>query len=152
MIIETKHFGNVKINENDVITFVEGIIGFEDNKRFVVLGKQDEESPFKWLQSVDDKDLCFVIIPPGYFRKEYELFVPEDTAVRLELKEDKDVIIYSIVVIPEDVSRMTANLKAPVIINAANNKAAQIVLEDERYSLKHYILEEIKSFDPGQQG
>lgn len=152
MIIETKHFNNVEINDNDIITFVEGIIGFEDNKRYVVLGNPEDDSPFKWLQSVDDKDLCFVIIPPCCFRKEYDFIIPEDTGEKLELKEDKDILIYSIVVIPEDISKMTANLKAPVIVNAANNRAEQIVLEDDRYSLKHYILEELKSFVPDQQG
>ena len=64
MIIQTKHFGDVEIAEEDVLTFEYGIPGFDDLTKFVILGKTDVESPFFWLQSLEDSGVAFVISAP----------------------------------------------------------------------------------------
>lgn len=145
MILETRHFGNIEINEEDVITFEKGIPGFEDSRRFAILYKVgDEDNPFKWLQSVDNGSLAFVIIQPQYFMKHYEVKITDSVAEDLEIEDLADVVVYTIVTIPDDISQMTANLKAPIIINTKRNKGCQMILDDERYRFRHNILEELQ--------
>ncbi|MGE5472844.1 MAG: flagellar assembly protein FliW [Ignavibacteriales bacterium] len=144
MILKTKHFGNVEINEEDIITFSKGIPGFEGSKKFVILHKIEDDNPFKWLQSVDDGNVAFVIINPQSFKEHYEVKIEQGVLDELETENLKDVLVYSIVTIPEEVSKMTANLRAPVLINAKKNKGMQLVLDDERYGVKHGILDEFK--------
>lgn len=144
MILKTKHFGNVEINEEDIITFEKGIPGFESSKKFVILHKVEEDNPFKWLQSVDDGKVAFVVINPQVFKHNYEVKVDRTISDELEIEVIEDVIVFSIVTIPEEVSKMTANLKAPVLINAKKNKGMQLILDDERYDFRHLILDEFK--------
>lgn len=144
MILQTKYFDTVEINEEDIITFEKGIPGFEDNRRFVVLHKVEDDNPFKWLQSVDNGEIAFVIINPNVFKDHYEVKISESVSQELDIKDLSDILVYCIVTIPEDISMMTANLKAPVLINAKSNKGCQMILEDERYSFKHSIIEEMK--------
>lgn len=144
MILNTKHFGNVEIKEEDLITFERGLPGFEDSKKYAILYKVDDDNPFKWLQSVENGDAAFVIVEPQVFKGHYEVKIDDYVADELEIKELSDVIVYSIVTIPEEISQMTANLKAPIVINAKNNKGCQMLLDGEKYSYKHSILQELQ--------
>ena len=143
MILNTGNFGEIEIHESSVVKFEDGIPGFEDLTNFIVIENPEEDIPFQWLQSVDDRDLAFVIIDPFKFKKDYDFELPQTIIEKLELGSPEDVAVYSIVVIPEDISKMTANLRAPLIINTKNNKGKQIFLDVEKYHTKHYILEEL---------
>lgn len=143
MLLNTKNFGEIEINEEDVITFDYGIPGFESMTKFVILGKTDEEdSPFFWLQSVESSNLAFVIMNPRDLVPDYEVEIDMFTAGILQITDANDALIYSIVTVPEDITKISINLKAPVIINAKNNKGCQVVVEDEKYKFKHIITEE----------
>lgn len=144
MVIETRDFGFVEIPEEEIITFKKGIYGFEDEKRFVLLGKVDDENPFKWLQAVDNKDLCFVVIDPFVFRKDYSPVIDESIINLIETQKEEDIRFLSIVVIPEDHAKMSANLRSPIIINAKKNLAMQYILEQDEYTTRHYILDEMQ--------
>jgi len=144
MVLKTKHFGNVEINEEDIIIFDKGMPGFESSKKFVILHKVEEDNPFKWLQSVEDGKLAFVVISPQVFKEHYEVKIDQASSDEIEIEDLKDILVYSIVTIPEEISKMTANLKAPVLINAKKNKGCQLILDDERYEFKHSIVEEMK--------
>lgn len=144
MKLNTHHFGEIEVNESDTIDFQESLLGFEDMKRFVVIDNPDPENPFKWLQSVDEPSLAFVITNPFLFINNYEFDIPKKAVKDLELEKHEDVIIYSIVVIPEDIKDMTLNLKGPIIVNIKNNKARQIVLQNDEYTLKYKLFNESK--------
>ncbi len=144
MLLNTRNFGEIEIAEDEIICFKDGIPGFEALKKYVVIENPDEDMPFQWLQSVEETDLAFVIINPFIFRKDYDFEVPQNVIDRLEITSQQDVLVYSIVVVPEDVSKMTANLKAPLIINNKNKQGKQLLLDIEEYQTKHYILEEMK--------
>jgi len=146
MNIETKNFGLVSYNEEDVLHFGDGIPGFEGLKSFILLSI-DEYTPFKWLQSLDDKDIAFVIIDPKAIVKDYKVELDEETVKLLEIKDLNHILVFAIVVIPEEIEKMTANLKAPIIINAENNKGMQILLDNDDYMIKHPILKELKNAD-----
>lgn len=145
MIIETKHFGKIEVKKEDVITFSDGIPGFDELHNYIIIENPDKEVPFNWLQCMDDTDLAFVIINPFIFKEDYEFDLPESAIKKLDINSHKDIQVYSIVTIPEDISKMTANLAAPIIINHVNKKGKQILLQDGGYSKKHLILDEIRN-------
>jgi len=144
MLIDTRHFGQIEIDEKGIIDFPEGLPGFEYVKKFVLLSNSDEDNVFWWLQSVDKPDLAFVVIDPKYIKEDYEVDVPDGEVEVLNIDEKCDITVLSIVVVPEDITQMTANLKAPIIINNTNKKGKQVVLECKDYSIKHYIMQEHK--------
>ena len=144
MKLKTKHFGVLDIDEKGIIDFPEGIPGFENTKKFVLLGSEDTESPFRWLQGVDNENLALVVIDPKTFKADYIIDVEDDEVAILEIEDPSKVIVLTIVVIPDDISKMTVNLKAPVLINTQKNRGKQIVLENSDYQIRHYVLEEMK--------
>lgn len=144
MIIESKHFGYIEIPEEEIIRFPYGLYGFEDIKEYVLLGKVGDDNPFMWLHAVHNPDVCFVVIDPLVFRKDYSPSINEEVLHKLEVEEPSDIRFLSIVVIPQDISKMTANLQGPIVINAKKNIAMQVILDDDKYTTRHYILEEMK--------
>ncbi len=144
MLLKTRHFGDITIDKDNIITFNDGIPSFENVKKYVVLDNPNNESPFKWLQSVDEPDLAFAIINPFLIKADYDIDLDDDAINALDIEKEEEVLIYSIVVVPEDVSRISMNLKAPVVINSRSKKAMQVVLDTDKYSVRHYILEELR--------
>ncbi|MDK2919035.1 MAG: flagellar assembly factor FliW [Candidatus Petromonas sp.] len=144
MKINTRHFGEIEINENEIINFPDGLLGFEDIKKYILINSPDPEVPFQWLQSVDEPNLAFVVTSPFLFKSDYEFDIPQNVVEKLEIEKTEDVMIYSIAVVPDDIKDMTINLKGPIIINTKTNRAKQIVLEDDKYTLKYKIFENIK--------
>lgn len=143
--MKTKHFGEIEIKEDRVYTFVDGIPGFEDLHQYMIIENTEEDMPFHWLQSLEEPNLAFTIINPFTFKKDYEFDIDGVTLDKLDIKSHKDVVVYAIVTIPEDVSKMSANLAAPLIMNHVNRKGKQVLLQDSKYTSKHLILEEIKN-------
>lgn len=144
MLLKTKHFGEIEIDENKIVTFKEGIPGFENLQRYIVLYNGDETSPFRWLQCVDDGQLAFAVINPFMILGNYDIEISEETVASLNIESITDVMVLAIVVVPEDPNKMTMNLKAPVIINTKNNSGMQVVLDTDTYSVRHYIVEELR--------
>jgi len=144
MKIKTKSLGEIEIQETEILTVVDGIFGFPELTKYVLLMK-DEEAPFAWLQSVEDSNLAFIIIDPHLFRLNYRLKVGLEFLKKVEAQNNNEVISYAIVVIPENNPQMmTANLQGPVIINPKKALACQAISEIPEYTVKHYIMEEFK--------
>lgn len=143
MKIETNRFGTITISEDEIVQFEEGLLGFEAYHKYVVLNTEDG-SPFRWLQSVDDGNLAFVIIEPLSFMLEYDLEIPDEDQAALSLERAEDVVIYAIVSIPDNPQDMTANLQGPVVINAKDKKGRQIISTNSRHSVRVHILNEME--------
>lgn len=140
MEINTKAYGKVEIDPKEIITFEQGLIGFEDKHEFVLLGNPDSQELLVWLQCIEDPNLAVVVIQPRFFKPDYKPSIDITEIEELEVEDPNLLLLYAIVVVPEDVRKMTANLKAPVVINVKNNKGKQIILNDENYKIKHLIL------------
>ena len=147
MRVQTSRFGEIDVNENNVLTLTEGLIGFPELTQFLLLD-HDTESPFKWLQSVNDGAMAFIVISPLTFKPNYLVEVTEEEIASLELTNADDAIISVVVTIPMDPKKMSANLKAPLVFNSSNRKGKQIILKDPNYQTKHFILEELKKHSP----
>ena len=131
MKVNTTRFGEIEIQEDSIINFPFGIPGFPDLKRFVVI---DYKDPIKWLHSVEDPDIAFIITVPFVLFPEYSFTIKDDVEEFLGIKEASDVLIFAILAVSDN--NLMANLKAPVVINISNKKAVQILLEDDRYSFR----------------
>ena len=144
MLLQTKHFGEVEIDEKRIIEFNSGLLGFEELKEFTLIGNEDETSPFKWLQCVNEPQMAFAVANPFLIVKDYDFELNDEEAEKLGIEKSEEVAVYVIVVVPEELEKMSMNLKAPLIINSRNRKGAQIVLDTDKYTVRHYILEELR--------
>lgn len=148
LTVNTARFGDIQVEEDRIIGFEEPIFGFEKTKRFVILDHA-ENSPFKWLQSVDDPELAFVVTNPVFFGIEYEFELPDETVNTLGLSTAEDALVLTIVNIPQsDPAKMTANLLGPIVIHQGNRKAMQVVLNESRYNTKTRLIPD----DAARQG
>ncbi|MBN2853892.1 MAG: flagellar assembly protein FliW [Clostridia bacterium] len=136
LVVEEK----IAINKDDIITFEKGLYGFESIKNYIIIDNQ--ENPFKWLHATDD-EVCFVILDPRHVDESYDFEVDDQMLHFLGADETTEFLLFCIVVIPEEIKDMTINLKSPIIINKSNNKAIQLILDEEQYAVKHKIVSEI---------
>ena len=143
ILIRTKPFGEIKVEEKQIIDFPEGILGFDFIKKFIILDS-DKNSPFKWMQAYSEPDLAFIIIQPIYFVPDYELAISQSDLEAVGAEDINNLLVFSIVTIPANPSDMTANLQGPVIINPANKIGRQVISLSEKYRVKHKILDEMK--------
>jgi flagellar assembly factor FliW len=144
MVLQTRYFGELDIEESGIFHFSHGVPGFEGVKRFILIDNEEESSPFKWLQGVDEPKPAFVIVDPFAIKNDYEVNLSDEVLRELEIKDAGTVSVYCIVVVPDDISKMTVNLQAPLIINIASHKGRQVILDTDRYGVRHYILEELQ--------
>jgi len=133
----------VSAGEADVIDFPEGIPGFSGLRRFSLL--DIGEGPFKWLRSIEDPSVGLVVMDPREFRPDYVAYVPARELDVIDVRRPDEADVYVVVVVTPDPRRMTANLKAPIVVNRTRRLAKQVVLLDGRFGLRHKVIEEIES-------
>lgn len=144
MQIMTKHFGEIEIDENKVITFTEGLFGLLDYKKYVIVyDNEDNNAILSWLQSLDDSNIALPIINPLFLGIEYNPTVEDELLKDLGEYNENAFLIFCVAVIPEDIKKMTINRKAPIIIHTDTKKARQIIVENEDYEIKYPIYEHI---------
>lgn len=139
MNINAKYFGSVSFQENDLIFFPEGLLGFESYQSFLPIPLQEENDTLISLQSIDNENLSFIIINPFVFFPEYAPILSEKDKKELNIQSEDDLSYYAICVINESLSSSTANLKAPIVINAKSRVGKQIILDSQIYSFRHPI-------------
>lgn len=140
MIIETRRFGEIEISEEqDIIQMVGGLPGFEDAKKFILLN-HDADSLFKWLQAVENPELAFVVMEPFIFCPDYHFDLSDDELAELELTKPEEVVVLAVLSVPEDPKKITANIKAPIVINRTKRRGKQIILNNEAYPVKYYLF------------
>jgi flagellar assembly factor FliW len=137
--ITTTRFGTLDVEEDRMILMQRGVLGFEGNKRFVLLTPSPDE-PLLWLQAIDDPALAFVVVNPAVIKQDYNPAIMDHELKLLDIQRSEDVVLLAIVTVHGEPWRMTANLRAPILINAANRKANQIVFDDPTYPIQHLIL------------
>ena len=142
--INTLRFGELEIEEQDVVRFADGIPAFEDEHEFVVL-PYEEGTPYMFLQSMATPELAFLMTDPFVFFSDYSFELDDENMDKLEIKTMDDVLVCTLISIPRSgVADMTTNLLAPVVINRHTMQAKQIVLEKTQYTTKHRLFPEKK--------
>ncbi len=141
MILKTTKFGEVEVNENYIFDFVEPIIGYEEYHKFALVD-YNVNSPFKWLQSVENPDLAMPVTIPAYFGIPYEFTIPDEKEQILDAKDAGDILCLNIANVPNGAPQNTTiNLLAPIVINTANKKAIQLVLLDTNFAIKYRLFD-----------
>ena len=135
MNIQTKYFNEVTISETDIITFPNGILGFPDEKKFIGLEIPDNPA-FLVLQSINDSNIAFIVIPPHQLYQEYEVKIDDATLELLEIESEQDVTLLSIVTLKENFTDSTINLQAPIIVNLNKKLAKQYVTNHKNHSIQ----------------
>jgi flagellar assembly factor FliW len=146
MKIETLRFGTLEIGDEALITFKEGLPGFSRLKRFFIVEGAGDDHLFMWLQSADDPRVAFPVIEPQICQPSYKTPLGEKDSATLEIKETKRIKVLCIVTIPENPKDMTANLRAPIVINLENHKALQVISPDNSYPVRHPIFADLQRY------
>jgi flagellar assembly factor FliW len=141
MQITTTRFGEIDVEDDRVLTFPSGIIGFPSAVRYVVLD-HDREAPFKWLQSMDEGKLAFVIIDPCLVKSDYRIRLDPQDIEELGPSSEADLTLFVILTIPADrPQRVTANLRGPVVVNRRTRLAKQLVVVED-YPTRYPLFEQ----------
>jgi flagellar assembly factor FliW len=138
--IETSRFGTLTVDEQEVLSLPEGMIGFPGLTRFIML-RHKEGSPFLWLQSLEEGDLAFVLMDPLLLIPDYVLNIPpEDRALLAIEASGNGVQAWAVVTIGrQEPPEITANLLAPLVVNPGARLGKQIVLLDSPYAIRHPV-------------
>lgn len=139
VIIQTSRFGQVAIQESDVLTFPEGLLGFADLRKFVLLDDPSDEI-FAWLQSCEASPIAFPVLDPEMFLENYKVNLTKADMESLRMQAGQSPKNFCIITIPDDPTQMTANLKAPVIVNVQEKLARQCVLQDNHLAIREPIF------------
>ncbi len=139
MLIHTVNFGDLEIPEDKVITFKEGLPGFPQIHRFVVL-ELDALKPFQYLQALDDPPIALFIINPFMVDPTYEFRLTDSDMEEINSTNSAELAVYAVATIPEDPAEATLNLMAPIVINDRGRCGKQVILHETQYSVKHPLL------------
>ena len=128
-VIQTRQFGELVISPQHVFHFPEGIIGFEDLKDYVLVSDESSE-PITWLISISNPDVGFPLLSPWYIDENYDA----GKEVRLSRQ-----IPYVIITLSKTAPFITANMRAPIILDVESQQGKQAILTSDRYSAAHVI-------------
>ena len=137
--LSTSNFGNLSIEKENIITFEQGLLGFEELKQFAIIAVE-ECLPFEWLVSLEDPMVAFPILNPTLFFSDYKPSLSKDDLVLLDIKKEKDVEMFCIVTLGKKPEDVTLNLKGPILINMKNKIGKQVVLTEDYYSLNQQLI------------
>ena len=143
--VNTTRFGELQVNNEDIVSFSEGLLGFEKLTKFFVVDPGDS-TLILWLQSIEDESIAFPIIEPKIFKPDYVAKLLPADMNSVQIESVTEAKIYSILTIPSDITTMSANLKAPIVINNEKKIARQIVLQDNKLTVKYEMYKELKSY------
>jgi flagellar assembly factor FliW len=141
MKVQTKPFGEVEIEARQLIEFSVGIFGFSNLHGYALIDAL--QSGFYWLQSVEDADIAFLMLNPYDLRPDYLLDVAEEDLQSIQYETEDDLLVFAIVTIPEDQSKISANLQGPILINRVKRLGKQAIHQDPQWKTKHLILDEL---------
>jgi flagellar assembly factor FliW len=143
--ITTTRFGELEVDKKDIIEFTEGLLGFENLKKFFIVDPGDQ-TLILWLQSTDDAGTAFPIIEPKIFQPNYMVKLLPVELNSLALENLQNASVYTVLTIPQNVTEMSANLKAPIIINNKTKMARQIVLQDSKLEVRFKMYMDLKKY------
>jgi flagellar assembly factor FliW len=139
--------GSFEVRDESILTFPSGLLGFPDQQRYVILD-HDTEAPFKWLQSVEEPSLAFVILDPAMIHPGYQIDVPADALAEIRAEEREELALVVILTIPsDDPGRVTANLRGPLVISHQTKLGKQMVLSED-FPTRHPLFPVSGSLSP----
>jgi flagellar assembly factor FliW len=142
--VKTGRFGQLSVGNDEIIHIPHGVMGFPEQKTFCLVDPGDE-TLILWLQSTQDPDIAFPVLEPKIFKPDYAVRLSAAELRELKLENINQSAVFAILTIPEDATQMTANLKAPLVINLQQHLARQVVLQETEYNIRHEMFKELKA-------
>lgn len=144
MKVNTRLFGEIDIEEEKIIRFENGIIGFPEMRNFSLIYDADNKGKnISWLQSMDEPEFAMPVINPLEIKADYEPLFSEESLTALgEIKEDNAILLTTLTA-PKEIEQMSINLKAPIVINSDTKRAAQIIVDGD-FPVKFFIYDLLK--------
>jgi flagellar assembly factor FliW len=141
MDIQSTRFGMMSVDDDRIITFPHGLLGFPEHKQFALV-QTGEENYFFWLQSVDEPNLAFVVADPTIFFKGYEIPLRDETRQDIQLGEEEgaEAALQMFVICNKVGEWLTGNLLGPLVINAQNRLAQQVVLTEKKWTTRQPLI------------
>ena len=141
MTVTSSRFGEISYSEEDVLVFPRGLPAFEKNRNWILAGEED--NAIKWLQNIEDGDLALPVTTPDAVMPDYNAKIPEDELDLVGSRDFADLALLIVVSIPEAAPwDMTANLRAPILVNLKSRKAVQVIVLNEEYPIRHVVFPE----------
>lgn len=140
MKTNTKYFGQIEVNSEEIIFLPEGLFGFELQKQFVLIRFFDNDDTLLCLQSLEEPDLAFILMNPFDLCSSYTPTLLDSDLKALNATASIDLCYYVIAVVHDNFEDTTVNLKCPVVVNSENRKARQIILEHSEYSMREAVI------------
>lgn len=137
MKINTNYHGELDINEEDILILKDGMIGYEYITRFILI--KEDDIFVEYLQGIDEQ-VAFAVMDPFIIKQDYSFDIPDSVVKSLEISSEEDVVIKTVVIIPEDITKIRTNLQAPIVFNKSNNKGMQIILDDS-YPIRYEFFD-----------
>ncbi|QEN05820.1 flagellar assembly protein FliW [Thiospirochaeta perfilievii] len=143
MIIDSKAYGKISVDDKQIFYFEDGLLGFESIKKFALIDAS--QPPFMWLQSVDVTHLAFIVLDPKIFRDDYDPGLEKEDLEKINIfEENSDVkLVLSIITIPENQNDMTANLQGPVVLNKESLLGKQFISNNDKWGTRHHVMDEL---------
>lgn len=135
------------VQPENVFTFPEGILGFEQIKEYIFI-LNGKVKPFLFMQAMDKPDLCFVSVETFLVCPEFHITLPDSCVSALELESPSDALILSLVTVRQRVEEITANLMSPVVINMKRKKGRQVVVERSEFPVRYKVWEALEKGAP----
>lgn len=151
MVAQTRLFGEVTIDDDKVLEFPNGIIGIEDKHKFAIIYdlEKGEDSAIRWLQSMEDPYLALPVIEPFAIVDDYNPLIEDALLEPIGNPKDEDIVVLLTLIISSDVTKVTANMKAPIVINSATCQGGQIIVENPDYEAKFNVYNAVQKRKAG---
>ncbi len=145
MKVNTRLFGEIEVAEDKIISFTTGMMGFEDYKSYTLIFNSEKKGNIMWLQCLDEPELAFTVMDPMKIVPSYNPVVEDEWLLPLgEVNSEEDYFLLTVITVPSDLTKMTANLKAPVVINMNTRKACQLIVNNDEYEVRYNVYDYIK--------
>ncbi len=143
MLVETKTMGSVEVSEAQLISLPAGLFGFTDYHDFALIDCHIK--PLIWMQSLDEKQLAFLLLDPFIVCPDYEADIDDEELSKVGIQDPADVLLLSIITVPSDGSPVTANLRGPLVINKKSHVGMQVILDDKKWPIKFDVANAFSS-------
>ncbi len=124
-------FGEIELTQEKVITLASGLMGFPEEKSFVLLEPRTAQG-VAWLQSLSTPALAFPVIDSASIVPSPEYDVGA-IAKQADLR-DGNLSLFVVVVPSPNEPTLRGNLLAPIAVDATTGKGAQVMLDVHTYS------------------
>lgn len=141
MKLNTKYHGVREYKEDEIIIFKKGLPGFENLNKFILFTVEENEI-FNVLHSTENEEVGLVVISPFIVFKDYEFKLSDEKIKELKISSPEDVLVLNTVTLSSSIKNITTNLKAPIIINIKERLGEQIIVDNDKYEIKHPLVKE----------